>query len=195
MKQMTSEVKQQQLEWRRTQVLELASKGYSQREIAKELQIDLTAVNRDIQFLRQQAHDTLHKHGSLITYILLHALRPRDIAINGTSKMKVKLSGKEKSEQATRWVENTISPFWILDAFKKLRTVKEGLAIWGESSPPEFQRLTEKQNKRRKMQPQDPLWTQYELDEDTFNKLTTAFANIYPEINAQLEYIRKTLPD
>jgi predicted transcriptional regulator len=46
MKQMTSEVKQQQLEWRRSQVLELASEGYTQREIANKLQVDLTAVNR-----------------------------------------------------------------------------------------------------------------------------------------------------
>ena len=51
-----------------------------------------------------------NKIGALIAYILLHALRPRDIAINGTSKKKVKLSGREKTEQATRWVENTISP-------------------------------------------------------------------------------------
>jgi transposase len=62
MKQMTSEVKQQQLEWRRAQVLELASEGYTQREIAHKLQVDLAAVNRDIQFLRQQAKENLQKH-------------------------------------------------------------------------------------------------------------------------------------
>jgi hypothetical protein len=62
MKQMTSEMKQQQLEWRRTQVIELASEGYTQREIASKLQVDLAAVNRDIQFLRQQAQQSLQKH-------------------------------------------------------------------------------------------------------------------------------------
>jgi transposase len=41
-------MKQQQLEWRRAGVLELASEGYSQREIAQRLGIDLTAVNRVI---------------------------------------------------------------------------------------------------------------------------------------------------
>jgi predicted transcriptional regulator len=45
-KHLNSEVKQQQLEWRRAQVLELASEGYSQREIAHKLQIDLAAVKR-----------------------------------------------------------------------------------------------------------------------------------------------------
>jgi transcriptional regulator len=62
MKQMTSELKQQQLEWRRAQVLELSSQGYSQREIASKLQIDLAAVNRDIHFLRQQAHENIQQH-------------------------------------------------------------------------------------------------------------------------------------
>jgi len=55
-------MKQQQLEWRRAGVLELASEGYSQREIAQRLGMDLTAVNRDIQFLRQQAQDNLQRH-------------------------------------------------------------------------------------------------------------------------------------
>src|SRR5829696_5233158 len=62
MKQMTSEMKQQQLEWRRANVLELSSEGYTQREIASKLQVDLAAVNRDIQFLRQQAQQNLQKH-------------------------------------------------------------------------------------------------------------------------------------
>jgi DNA-binding NarL/FixJ family response regulator len=38
MKQMTSETKQQQLERRRAKVLELSSQGYSEREIAEQLQ-------------------------------------------------------------------------------------------------------------------------------------------------------------
>lgn len=59
---MTSEMKQQQLEWRRASVLELASQGYSQREIANKLNLDLAAVNRDIQFLRQQAQENLQRH-------------------------------------------------------------------------------------------------------------------------------------
>ena len=62
MKQMTSEMKQQQLEWRRAQVLELASEGYTKREIASKLQVDLAAVNRDIHFLRQQAQESIQKH-------------------------------------------------------------------------------------------------------------------------------------
>src|ERR671922_700088 len=61
-KHLSSDVKQQQLDWRRSRVLELSSEGYSQREIAQKLQIDLAAVNRDIQFLRQQAQENLQHH-------------------------------------------------------------------------------------------------------------------------------------
>jgi len=58
---LTSEVRQEQIE-RRNQVLELASEGYNQREIAAKLQVDKSAVNRDIQFLLQQAQENLQKH-------------------------------------------------------------------------------------------------------------------------------------
>jgi DNA-binding transcriptional regulator LsrR (DeoR family) len=54
--------KQQQLEWRRSQVLKYSSEGHSQREIASKLGVDLTAVNRDLQFLRQQSRENIQKH-------------------------------------------------------------------------------------------------------------------------------------
>jgi DNA-binding NarL/FixJ family response regulator len=54
---LTSEVREQQIEWRRSQVLELASQGYNQREICQKLQLDKSAVSRDIQFINKQAQD------------------------------------------------------------------------------------------------------------------------------------------
>ena len=62
MRNLTSEVRSQQIEWRRTKVLELASEGYNQTEICQKLQLDKSTVNRDIQFLRQQAQENLQKH-------------------------------------------------------------------------------------------------------------------------------------
>jgi IS30 family transposase len=59
---LTSEVRQQELDWRRSQVLQCSSEGYSIREIAQKLRIDKSAVNRDIQFLKQQAQDNLQHH-------------------------------------------------------------------------------------------------------------------------------------
>jgi IS30 family transposase len=62
MKQMTSEMKQQQIEWRRAKVLELSSQGYSEREIAEKLPIAPVTIHRDLVYLRQQAQDNLQRH-------------------------------------------------------------------------------------------------------------------------------------
>ena len=62
MRNLTSEVRNQQIEWRRTKVLELANEGYNQTEICQKLQLDKSTVNRDIQFLRQQSQENLQKH-------------------------------------------------------------------------------------------------------------------------------------
>jgi DNA-binding NarL/FixJ family response regulator len=60
---MTSEMKQQQIDWRRAKVLELSSRGYTEREIAEELQpIAPVTVHRDLVHLRQQAQESLQKH-------------------------------------------------------------------------------------------------------------------------------------
>jgi hypothetical protein len=51
-----------QVEWRRTKVLELLSKGEIQSEIAKVLQVDLSIISRDVYFLRQQAKTNIKKY-------------------------------------------------------------------------------------------------------------------------------------
>jgi hypothetical protein len=48
-----------QVKWRRTKVLELLSKGDSQSDIAKTLQVDLSIISRDVYFLRQQAKSNI----------------------------------------------------------------------------------------------------------------------------------------
>jgi hypothetical protein len=60
---MTSEMKhKEQLEWRRSKVLEYSSQGYSEREISEILKVNDTAVHRDLVFLRQEAQENLQKH-------------------------------------------------------------------------------------------------------------------------------------
>ncbi|MEP0825396.1 MAG: hypothetical protein HRF40_07915 [Nitrososphaera sp.] len=46
---------QQQIEWRRSKVLEYSSQGFNQKEIAAKLQVDESTVSRDFAFLREQA--------------------------------------------------------------------------------------------------------------------------------------------
>ena len=48
--------------WRRNKVQQLLVRGYSQWDIAEELQIDQSTVSRDIQYLRQQAQENLKIH-------------------------------------------------------------------------------------------------------------------------------------
>src|SRR5919108_4188273 len=61
MKHLSTETKQQ-LDWRRSKVLELSSQGYSEREIAEVLKVNDTAVHRDLVYLRQQAQENLQHH-------------------------------------------------------------------------------------------------------------------------------------
>src|SRR3569623_1536770 len=51
-----------QVEWRRTKVLELLSKGNSQSDIAKTLQVDLSIISRDIFHLRLQAKSNIKRY-------------------------------------------------------------------------------------------------------------------------------------
>jgi hypothetical protein len=51
-----------QVDWRRAKVLELLSKGDSQSEIAKVLQVELSIISRDVYFLRQQAKTNIKRY-------------------------------------------------------------------------------------------------------------------------------------
>jgi hypothetical protein len=51
-----------QVQWRRAKVLELSSQGYTQLEIATQLQVDEPTTSRDVQYLRQKAQKNLQKH-------------------------------------------------------------------------------------------------------------------------------------
>jgi IS30 family transposase len=50
------------LEWRRNKVQQLLVRGYSQWDIADELQIDQSTVSRDIQCIRREAQENLKSH-------------------------------------------------------------------------------------------------------------------------------------
>ena len=51
-----------QVQWRRAKVLELSSQGYTELEIATQLQVDEPTISRDVQYLRQKAQKNLQKH-------------------------------------------------------------------------------------------------------------------------------------
>ena len=47
--------KSEQLEWRRSKVVELRARGLSYQEIARELQVSKASIGTDVQYLREQA--------------------------------------------------------------------------------------------------------------------------------------------
>ena len=62
MNQSRSEVNHQQIAWRRDQVLDLSSKGLTEREIANTLSISQPTIHRDITVLKQQAKENISKY-------------------------------------------------------------------------------------------------------------------------------------
>jgi hypothetical protein len=57
-----SNKKGKMVDWRRNKVQQLFVRGYSQWDVAEELQIDQSTVSRDIQYLRHQAQENLQNH-------------------------------------------------------------------------------------------------------------------------------------
>jgi hypothetical protein len=53
---------QDQIEWRRSQVLELSSQGQTERQIATVLQVGKTTVHKDLAYLSRQAKENIKTH-------------------------------------------------------------------------------------------------------------------------------------
>ena len=62
MNQSRSEINRQQIEWRHSQVLQLAADGYSEREIAAQLKISQPTIHRDITLLKRQAKEQISEY-------------------------------------------------------------------------------------------------------------------------------------
>ncbi|MFL6358072.1 MAG: hypothetical protein ACJ72V_01870 [Nitrososphaeraceae archaeon] len=54
--------KSEQLEWRRSKVVEMRARGLSQSEIARELQVSKALISSDGQYLREQAKGTIKEY-------------------------------------------------------------------------------------------------------------------------------------
>jgi transcriptional regulator len=52
--------KEEQIEWRRSKVVEMRARGMSQIEIARELQVSKQSISSDVQYLRSQAKENYH---------------------------------------------------------------------------------------------------------------------------------------
>jgi transposase len=54
--------KSEQLEWRRSKVVELRSRGLSYAEIAQQLQVSRASIGSDVQYLRNQTKESIKEY-------------------------------------------------------------------------------------------------------------------------------------
>jgi predicted transcriptional regulator len=54
--------KTEQIEWRRSKVVEMRARGLSQTEIAHELQVSKASISLDMQYLRSQAKESIKEY-------------------------------------------------------------------------------------------------------------------------------------
>ena len=59
---MSTKTKSEQLQWRRSKILEMRSKGLSQIEISRELQVSEASISSDMQYLRSQAKESIKEY-------------------------------------------------------------------------------------------------------------------------------------
>jgi hypothetical protein len=57
-----TKAKAEQLQWRRSKVVEMRSRGLSQLEIAHELQVSEASISSDMQYLRKQAKESIEEY-------------------------------------------------------------------------------------------------------------------------------------
>ena len=136
MRHLTSVLRQQQIDWRRSQVVELASMGYSMREIAQILQIDKSAVNRDIHFIRQQAQENIKNHIQekmpqeyhMVEVSINHVLKKAWHIANTTADERIKLQALSLVKECnTHKLEMITNGTVVSDALKYVNGKAEKL--------------------------------------------------------------------
>jgi DNA-directed RNA polymerase specialized sigma24 family protein len=54
--------KSEQLEWRRSKVVEMRARGLSYTEIAQQLQVSRASIGSDVQYIREQAKESIKEY-------------------------------------------------------------------------------------------------------------------------------------
>ena len=145
--------------------------------------------------------------GMLITYIMIEAVRPRHDKkyINNTSKeIEIDLKPGEKRRQAELWVQNAINANDILNEFIKLPMVKRGI------TEPQYMKEIRKKNinpalpenkkkellaRHRFLNTDNPKYSPYEMDEQSFKKLKDTLYELWPWSIDKFDDVQNRLPE
>ena len=57
-------IKANEIQWRRSKVIEIRARGMSQAEIARELQVSEASISLDMQYLREQAKESIKEYAT-----------------------------------------------------------------------------------------------------------------------------------
>jgi hypothetical protein len=134
---------QDQIEWRRSQVLELSSQGQTERQIATVLQVGKTTVHKDLAYLSRQAKEGLRTH---VQDKLPEEYQKCMVGINQVLNMAWSIVNKSVVDDKTRLqalalindcnkykMDLTTNGVVITDAIKFVQTNKEKLTISKEN--------------------------------------------------------------
>jgi hypothetical protein len=61
---LSTKIKDKEISWRRSKIIELRGYGLNQTQIAKELQVSEACISLDMQYLREQAKDTIKEYAT-----------------------------------------------------------------------------------------------------------------------------------
>ena len=61
---MSTKIKANEIQWRRSKVVEMRASGMGQAEIARELQVSEASISLDMQYLRAQAKESIKKYAT-----------------------------------------------------------------------------------------------------------------------------------
>jgi hypothetical protein len=61
---LSTKIKDKEISWRRSKIIELRGYGLSQTEIAKQLQVSEACISLDMQYLREQAKETIKEYAT-----------------------------------------------------------------------------------------------------------------------------------
>ena len=127
------------------------------------------------------------------------------------------INGRERDKIVREFINTVIDPLFLIQKFSKLWLVRTGLKINNPNKKNinkiinfleiEEKKATKENNyeakkeidrrikelkkiKESEMNPQDPYWSMYELDRETYNKLNQIYSEIYPKFFVELEKIK-----
>jgi transcriptional regulator len=59
---LSTKIKDKEISWRRSKIIELRGYGLSQTEIAKQLQVSEASISLDMQYLHEQAKNSIKEY-------------------------------------------------------------------------------------------------------------------------------------